>query len=234
MLQVFCIYHAYKNGQDRKWYFIILLFPLIGSLIYLYDQFYSKEKLTNITEEIKGMVNEDYRVEKLLKEAKYADTIANKTKLAEEFFRRNKFGEAAALFESCLVGFNADNVSIISKLMKSEYQLKHYEKVVSLADRIKADPKFQKSDERIVYAWSLHRLGKSESAAEHFQAFDVQFSHYPHRMEYASFLQETNQQEALTILLQHVQAEIEHMDPRERKMKKDVYRQAKRMAKSIG
>ena len=34
ILQVFCLYHAYKNKSENWWYFLILMFPLIGSLIY--------------------------------------------------------------------------------------------------------------------------------------------------------------------------------------------------------
>ena len=35
LLQIACAYHAYRNGNAQPWLFIILLFPLIGSIVYI-------------------------------------------------------------------------------------------------------------------------------------------------------------------------------------------------------
>jgi len=187
-IQGFCLYHAYQNQLSKNWYFVILFFPFIGSIFYLYNQFYSEDKLWDLAENVKGMVNKDYQVEKLLKEAKYADTITNKTRLGEEFFKRKQYQQAISLFESCLVGFNADDTGLIEKVMKSHFQLKNYEQVIQFGDRIKDTIEFKKGDSRILYAWSLHHTGQSVTAQSVFKTYDYQFSNFPHRIEYARYL----------------------------------------------
>ncbi len=224
-LQGYCLYHARQNGQSSNWYFVIIFFPILGSIFYLYNQFYSEEKLWDIAEEVKGMVNKDYRVDKLLKEAKYADTITNKTKLGEEFFKRKQYHQAISLFESCLVGFNADDTGLIEKVMKAHYQLKNYDKVIDFGDRIKDTIVFKKGDVKVLYAWSLHHLGQSETAQIIFKSYDHQFSNFPHRIEYAKFLQAYGKLTEKYHLLDRMKDEIQHMEPREKKMKAAILRE---------
>ncbi len=233
-LQGYCMYHVHTNKKGSTWYFIILFFPLIGSIFYLYNQFYADEKLwdtaKNIKEGIKEMVDKDHRVDELLKKEKYSDTITNKTKLAEEFFHRKQYHQAIDLFSSCLEGFNKEDPEIISKLMKSYYQLKQYDKVIEYGDLIQDSIEFKKGDERVLYAWSQYHQGDVDLAQSVFKTYDQQFANYPHRLEYAKFLKASGKMMERQNLLNRMKEEIDHMDPKERKMKSDIVRELKKMS----
>ncbi len=65
LLQAFCLYHAYKRNEEQKWFWIILIFPAIGCLIYLYHTFYSKENIEDLTEGVKTSFINNYKIDKL-------------------------------------------------------------------------------------------------------------------------------------------------------------------------
>jgi hypothetical protein len=78
-LQAFCIYHAYKNNSEQKWFWLIIFFPLIGCIIYLYHHFYSKENVRTISEGIKETVDKNYQTRKLEDKLNFSDSVQNKT-----------------------------------------------------------------------------------------------------------------------------------------------------------
>ena len=233
ILQGFCLYHAYKNGTEQRWYFIIIFFPLIGCLIYLYSQVYSKQAVSNVSEGIKGMIIEDYQVDKLLKKAKYSDTIANRTSLADEYFTRNQYREAIALYESCLVGFNKKDFVTNSSLLKAHYHLEEFEEGKKYGEAIKDHVKFKNSNEKVVYAWCLHKVGESELAEKYFKEFLVQFAYYPHRLEYARFMVEMDQKEEAKSLLNELIEEIEHLDRSVQKLHKTEFKASKALLQEL-
>ena len=91
ILQVFCIYHVYKNKREYWWVWLIIFFPLIGCIIYVYKNFYSKKNIENLAEEVKSTTNSNYTIAKLEKELEFSDTIENKVKVADEYVGRGNF-----------------------------------------------------------------------------------------------------------------------------------------------
>src|SRR5258706_14699221 len=78
LLQAFCIYHAYKNNADQRWYWFILLFPGIGSAFYLFHHFYNRNNLNTITESVKGVVHSNYSIEQLEEAFRFSDNLRNR------------------------------------------------------------------------------------------------------------------------------------------------------------
>jgi len=233
ILQAYCIYHAYKNRIDIKWFYLIFFLPLIGSLIYLYEHVYSKSKVVSVAEGIKGIVNPEYQVDQLLKEAKYADTVTNKTKLADAYFDKDRYHAAIPLYESCLSGFNKDDLGIKEKLIKAYYRVDDYEAAIEHGSDLESNPAFAKSESRVVYAWSLFMLGNVKEAKSHFSSFDLQFENYEHRLEYAKFLMQNREERSAKELLERMQDEIEHMESAERKAKRSYSRRINIMLKDL-
>ncbi len=233
ILQGYCIYHAYTNRKGYHWYLIVLFLPIIGSLIYLFVNFGSKTNLENVSEAIKEVVNSNYEVEKLLKESKYSDTITNRIKLADSYAAKQKYLQAIALYESCLKGFNSDDLMTKEKLMVAKYFIEDYTGVKKLGDTLNNNPTFKNSESRIVYAWSLHFLNDHEKAEEVFKAMDVRFSNYVHRSEYAKFLIEIKNSFEAKELLAELEDEISHMDVREQRQKKSIRREINNLLQSV-
>jgi len=233
ILQGYCIYHAYKNQKAYHWYLIVLFLPLIGSLIYLFTNFESSANIETVSETIKGVVNENYEVEKLLKESNYTDTITNKIKLADTYASNQKYLQAIALYESCLEGFNADDLKTKEKLMVAKYFIEDYEAVQELGDSLNENPTFKNSESRVVYAWSLHFLGNHEKAEEVFKAMDIRFSNYVHRSEYAKFLIEQKRSLEAKELLTELEEELSDMEAGEQKRKRAIRKEINNILRTV-
>lgn len=229
ILQAFCIYHAYTNKADQKWFFIIIFLPLIGSGLYLYHHFYNRQNITKVSEGFKEVVNTNYSVQKLEKEVKFSDTITNKTNLADKYLELGRYQEAADLYESCLEGFNADNADLLRRLVKVHYLLENYGKSVAYGHQVNGNKTFSKSKEKIAYAWSLFYENEEEKAEKVFSEMDSTFTNYPHRMEFAKFLNESGKREDALSKLEELMDEYDHMEAREKRQNRAVNRDIVRL-----
>lgn len=227
LLYAFCIYHAYTNKADQKWYWIILFFPFFGSLFYLYDTFYKRDKLNTLKEEVKSTLVPDYKTNKLEKDLKYTDTISNRIKLADEYARKGNYVQAMSLYESCKEGLYKDDVHLLLKLLKTCYQLDDYASVIEYGTQVKDQKEFANSNEKAAYAWALHFENRSEDASMIFEELNTSFSNYECRLEYARFLVLIEKNREAKSLVEEMLEEIKSMDSYERKLKKSIYKTIK-------
>jgi len=227
LVQIFCLYLAYKRNEQQKWFWIIIFFPFIGSLIYLYDTFYSRKNLENLTEEVKSSLSNNYKIKKLEREIVFSDTVSKRIELADEYMRCDDYSKAAKLYESCLEGIYENDTELLMKLIRVNFYLENYEEVIKYGEEISEDKSFKNSDEKVAFAWAYYRQGNSERADSIFQELDVGFSNYNQRMEYAKYLKETGNDELASEKFQELIAEIDSMNNYERKLKRKVLRQIK-------
>ncbi|MFT5169337.1 MAG: hypothetical protein ACI8P3_004586 [Saprospiraceae bacterium] len=223
ILQALCLYHAYKNNTQQKWFWLIILFPFFGCLIYLYYHFFNRMTVDVVGENITKVVNSNYKTETLEKEVKFSDTVANKALLANEYINIGAFEKAIALFESCLIGTHRDDPEILTGLVKSTYLNKNYTATIDYAQQIESDPVFQKSEERTAYAWALFNTGAKQKAEKIFQAMDHQYSNYAQRLEFSDFLIEENRSDEAMEKLAGMIEEIDLMDRAEKRLNQTIY-----------
>lgn len=233
ILQVFCLYHAYKNQQDQKWYLLILFFPLFGGLIYLYQHFYSKRGVENFAESMKGVFDTNYNVRKLEKEYQFNNSFTNRVNLADTYMAHSRYSDALPLYEECLSGFKADDPVILKKLLYLHAQQQNHAAVIEYGNKLSDDKAFQNSQERIYYAWALHHNGDVEQAEQVFAKLDKPYSNYPHRLEYAKYLRETGKVKGAQQLLRELYNELEHMTKVEQRQYAKVRRQVKTLYKEL-
>ena len=109
MLRIFCLYHAYTSRTEQKWFWIIIFLPLFGSLVYLYHTFYSRRNVQNISEELKNTFISNYKLEKLEKQVRHNNSVANRILLGDEHLKSGNYGPALELYQSCLSGIHQDD-----------------------------------------------------------------------------------------------------------------------------
>jgi len=234
LLQVFCLYHIYRNRRESYWYFIVLFIPGLGTAAYLYVEFFTRNNIEKVSESIKNVVNPEYSIKNLLKEAKYSDTITNKEKLADAYASKGEYHQAIALYKSCLEGFNQADSGILTKLMVAQYFINDFEGVVAAGDKLDGQPVFDKSESQAVYAWSLYYVGQDAKADEVFQSMDVRYSHYVQRSEYAKYLIESNRSDEAKELLETLIDEFDGMDKTELRQKKAIRKEISGLLKEVG
>jgi hypothetical protein len=229
LLQAFCLYHAYRNNTHQKWLWLIIFIPLIGCLIYLYDNFASRRNLEDVQEGVKTMVNSNYQINKLEKEIKYAPTVTNKVKLADAYVQHQRYVEAIPLYQSCLQGLYADDPHLIKKLLRVLYLNKDYAAAIEHGQKLLREKSFLQDEARVAYAWSWFHVGNLEEAESNFRAMDLQFSNFPHRVEFCKFLIENKRENEAKEKLEELMDEIDHMSAFEQKLKRPILRQIKQL-----
>lgn len=232
-LQVFCLYHAFKNKADQKWFWLIFFFPAIGALIYLYHHFYSKDTVSSITESVKGAINTNYETKKLENQLDFSDTVQNKTNLADKYYDLKRYDEARQLYESCRESFNRNNPEIIQKLVRVYFALKEYNTVIEYSKIIENKTEFIDSDEHIMLAWSYYNEENEEQARQEFKQMDGLFCNYNNRLEYAKFLNLIGEKEAAIDKTEQLLSEINQMTAQEKRGKRVVYKSIRQFHSEI-
>lgn len=233
LLQLFCLYHAYSNKTEQKWYWIIIFFPFLGSIFYLYQTFYSRANLENLTEEVKNTFVSNYKIDKLEKQLVYSDTVSNKIELADEHSIAGNYDRALELYKSCMTGLYKDDTTLIMKIVRNSYLNKDYASATKYGEQIISKKIFANSEEKIAFAWSYYHQDKMELATQNFEEIDQRFSNYKHRLEYAKFLNLSNKPGEAKEKLEELLNEINSMDRYEQRLKKDIHKQIKNLHHQI-
>jgi hypothetical protein len=232
VLQAICVYHAYRNNAEQRWYWFIIFFPLIGCLIYLYHNFYNRDTVQTITQGVKGVVNSNYRVEQLEKAVRFNDNLSNKINLADAYVTLGRFDEALKLYRECLSGFMAEDPDLRMKALHAAYFERDFKAAIEYGTSLVPEKSFKNSESRIAFAWALHHAGQSNAAEVQFQDMNKSFTNYRHRLEYGKYLKETNQLEKLKEIVAELTEEFNQMKSQERRMYRHVLQEIKGLSQN--
>ena len=229
-LQGFCLYHAYKNNVEQRWYYLIAFIPLVGCVIYLYHHFYSRRGIENIGQTVKLAVNSNYRIEQLEKTLRFADNVTNRINLADAYVQIGRFEDAIKLYEESMAGFMAEDPSLKMKALNAHFQNKSYAGAVAYGRQLENEKSFKNAEERIAYAWALHLDGNTSEAESVFSAMNKTFTNYPHRLAYCKFLKSLGKNDILREVGTEMMEEFEHMKGTERRLYRGVFNELRALA----
>ncbi len=230
ILQALCLYHAYQKRAEQRWYWFILLFSLIGCVLYIVHHFGSRSNFEKVAEGVKVVVNSNYKIEQLEKQVRHSDTATSRVQLADAYLDVNRIDEAIGLYQKTLTGFMADDPVVRMKLLKAYYLKGDYASAISTGNLLINDKSFQQAEERIAYAWSCFHTGDVDEAARIFTSMDRSFTNYIHRLEFCRFLEKAGRTSDLDAKLQELLDEFDTMKGNERRMYRDVFTQLREMA----
>jgi hypothetical protein len=222
ILQGFCLYHAYRNNNFQKWYFILIFVPLIGSIIYLYDNFYSKRNVESISEGLKKIVNSNYEIDNLERELKIADTYKNKLNLSDAYFKVGRYDDSNNLLNSCKNKLHGDDPDLLRRLIKTNYFLNNYEAVIQFANEVKNVKTFQYSEEKVMFAEAYANLNNQEKAISIFEEMNSTYSNYNSRNIYLKYLLNSNKTDLAKNLALELKKEISLLDRNDKRFNKEA------------
>ena len=227
ILQVICLYHAYKSNAEQRWYWFIAFFPVVGCLIYIYHNFYNRNTVENLAEGVKGVVNSNYRIQQLEKAVRFNENITNKTNLADAYVNIGRYKEAVTLYKDCLNGFLSEDPDLRMKVLHTVFLDGDFETALTYGKDLEGEKTFKNSEARIAFAWALHHQKRTEEAQKVFEDMNKTFTNYRHRLEYGKFLKQTNQLELLKNILSDLTEEFNHMKGTERRSYRGIMQEAK-------
>ncbi|PQJ82632.1 CDC27 family protein [Polaribacter glomeratus] len=208
-LQVFCIYHAYKNRSAYYWYFIIFFLPLIGCIIYLLTQVVNRQDVATITQEITTIINPTKKIKDLEKELEFSNTFQSKINLANAYLENKEYTNAILYYEKALEGNFKNDPHTLNKLVHCYFETANFDKVIEYANKIDINKEFKESI--YFYGLALEKKGMLEEAEIQLKKVDRRYSNYPERLEFSKFLIRRNKKEDAKEILTEMSTEITAM-----------------------
>lgn len=227
LLQAFCLYHAYNNNAEHRWYWFILIFPGFGCALYLFHHFSNRKSINTLAESVKGVVNNNYRIEQLEKAYRFSDNLANQISLADAYVDYKRYDEAIKLYQASLTGFMSDDPSLRMKLLQAHFLNGNHADAIILGNDLEGEKVFRNAEQRLAYAWALHYDKKTETAEKIFLDMAKPFTNYKHRIEFCKFLLDTGKKEQFKTLLSEIIEEFDHVRGPERRLYRGLISEAR-------
>jgi len=232
-LQIFCAIHCLRRGTQGRWLWIIIVLPVLGSLIYIYQEILSNRRFNTPKINIGAVINPGGNIKKLEDELNFTDTFANRMKLADAYLAAGQTEKAADLYKSSLTGAFAENEHGLMQLMIAYYELQQYEEVIPIAKKLYKIPQFARSKAHLAYAMSLEELGQIDEAENEFKAMKGRYSYFEQRYQYGLFLLRNERETDAWTIFSDMLNEEQHLSQMEKRSNSKWFGLAKAEIKKI-
>ena len=232
-LQLLCAAHVIRTGRPCQWLFLILALPLAGCLAYflleiLPDLSHSRAARQAVRD-LGAAIDPERDLRELAERAAQADTVANRTALAEECLRLGRAADARRLFQSCLTGLNATDHAIMLGLAQAEFALQDHAGACETLVRLRAaHPGLDCPHGHLLYARSKEGLGEVERALIEYAALAEYHSGEEARCRLALLLQKTGRVAEARALFEQVVRSVERAGKLYWRAERDWYEVARR------
>jgi hypothetical protein len=226
-LQLICVIHCIRKGNQGYWIWLIVFLPVIGCIAYLFEEIITKRGIKNVQSGIGNSLYPSGKIKKLEANLRFSDTFHNRVALADAYLYAGMHDKAIELYESSLTGNFTENDYVFSKLILAYFHKKDYEKVIPLGKKLSGQPQFMRSRPHLFYALSLHYRGQHEAAETEYLKMRSKFANYEARYHYAKLLIHVNRHEEAHQILSDLLNEIPHLSYRERRENRQWFTQSK-------
>lgn len=227
LLIQFCFaYHALKTGRPYWWLFVIMGFPVAGCVLYYFVEVFPSSRESRDARKAVRSVVKALDPEKELR-ARVADveacgSIDNRLALARECIEHKMYGDAAALYHSCLTGLHENDPEIhygMASVLAMDGKL---EEALAEADYLRrTHPKHRASEVGLIRACSLEGLDRLDEALAEFATVAEAYSGEEARWRYAALLKRVGRQSDAQEVFQRMLRNAERQPPHYRDAQKE-------------
>jgi hypothetical protein len=234
ILEAFCAIHCLRRGTQQKWLWIIIFLPLIGSLIYIYQEILTNRSVMRTPKiDVGAVLNPGGKLKKLEDELRFTDTFANKIKLADAYLAAGYTDKAVELYTTSLTGAFAENEHVLAQLIIAYFEQERYAEVIPIAKKLYKLPQFARSKAHILYAISLEYTGQAEQAENEFKLMKGRYSYFEQRYQYGLFLVRAGRSNDAYHIFADMLEEQPHLSAVERKSNRVWFAKAKDELKKL-
>lgn len=175
VIQLSLVVHILKTGRNVTWVFIVLFFPLVGTLAYVFVELLpewtgSRSGLT-LRRKLAKLANPDRGLKQATQNFAVADTVQNTIVLAEECLAKERYAEAAELYQRAMRGVHEDDPVLLLGLARAKFGLGDAAGTVASLDLLKErHPGHTSPDGHLLYARAREALGETGAAVLEYEA----------------------------------------------------------------
>ncbi|MCC6706483.1 MAG: tetratricopeptide repeat protein [Gammaproteobacteria bacterium] len=175
IVQLALVVHIIKTGRNTTWVFIVLFFPLIGTLAYFIIELLPELTNTNAAKSAQRSIAHAVDPDKAMREATeqyaLARTAQNALALAELHLAKGNFAEAKELFQRSLSGVHSDDPDLLLGLAHAHFGLAEFAETLRALDDFKrANQGKTSQDGHLLYARALEESGRIDEAMDEYRA----------------------------------------------------------------
>jgi hypothetical protein len=190
------IVHAAKTGRFWPWGYVILFIPGFGALAYvlveLLPEWFGSAQGQHARRRVVSTLDPEKRYRALTDQLDVADTIANRSVLADECLTLGKFGEAEGHYQHILALPMGDDAVYALGKARAQFGLGHPRDAVATLEDLRARwPDYQSADGHLLYARALEDSGHTAEALFEYQAVANYYPGAEARARYGLLLDKT-------------------------------------------
>jgi hypothetical protein len=207
-----------RNGTHNKWMLLIVFAPIVGALVYLFVEVFTRRTRTGLQKGVAGMLtSNNARIRRLEDNLKFTDTFTNRMLLADAYLASGDIDNAIGLYESSLTGAFDENEHVMKQLIIAYFSKGDYARVQPLAQKIYNKPQFARSRAHVYYAIALEKTGDIAQAEQEFKKMKGRFSHFEARLQNGLFLKRVGRAGDARQVFSDMIDEAPHLSSRERR-----------------
>lgn len=166
VIQAFFIFHVFRTGRPYWWAFIILSFPIGGSLIYYFVEIFPSSpehrSARRAVRDIAKQIKPDADLARRAAQLEICGSVDNKLNLALECEQSGMYDEAEKLYRSCLSGIHARDPAILYALARALLQGNRHANAKARLNQLMLDhPNYRPNEVKLLMAQVLEGEGDS-------------------------------------------------------------------------
>lgn len=233
LLVITCAVHAYRNGNAQPWLYIILLFNVVGCVVYIaavvVPSFAGSRQADQLATGVRKLVDPDRDLRARLQQAELVDSADAKHSLADECIKRGDFAAAIKLLQGAAQGMHADDPGLLYSLARAHYGAEDYVAAQSTLDHLREkNPNWQSGEAHLLYARALEGQNKEQEALADYAAVAQYFAGEEAKVRYGLYLQKLGRIDEARAVFEAVVKAGERAGKFQRQMQREWYNVAKR------
>ncbi len=209
VLQAMFAAHAVQRGHGWNWVFVILFCPIVGFMVYAYliaiPEMQNSRFFEATGRDVKRFRDPESEVRYHSQQLDIADTVANRTRLAEALVRHGQPEDAVPLYEKSLKGPYQNDSQLLYGLAQAAFAAKDFEKTHAALSHIIASRTSAKMQEQhLLYARTLEAMNEFETARQAYQELATVYTGPEAKFHYAMMLKQHGDVETAKQMMQEI------------------------------
>lgn len=193
-IALLCAIHAVRTGRNMYWIFIVLVFPLLGSLVYIIaevlPEFSRSPQAHKAGQAARRALDPGREAREALLRLDVARTSANLRRAADALLEQGRKQEALALYEEMAAGPDGEEPAVLSALARGKFDCGDPQGALDALDRLKkANPSYRNAEAHLLYARALEALGRTGEALKEYEALAAYYPGAEARARWAMLLE---------------------------------------------
>lgn len=217
LLQILCVIHLMKSGNNKLWLTAIIFLPLAGCLAYLLieiiPEYQGNRHVRYAKKKALTKIDPDKDIRAARERLEMTDSIANRTALADAFFEQQDYTQAAENYRLILDSPQGQDDLTIFKYATTLFQDGHYRKALEMMNALGGDVvDSDHNRQQLLRARILENLDREQEASKLYEDVVEKLPGIEPRSHYAALLLKMGKRDAAKAQFQEVVTRTKNWD----------------------